>query len=120
MCRRDALAEMDVLNNGIYSNTSLAHCGSNRPMYWLKITHDYLFNEFTCPTQVYIERVQVVHQRKDPVTFAETNRIMLPPKIITVFCENYNGQITKLCGQNAGFLSINVRGTRSNHRGVSC
>jgi len=72
------------------------------------------------PTQFYIEKVQVVHQRKDPMTITKTNRIMLPRKIITVNCDNYIGQIETLCGQNAEFLSIEVGGTRSNHRGVNC
>jgi hypothetical protein len=94
--RRDALSEMNVLNNGIYSNTSLDHCGSNGPTYWLKTPHDYLCIEFMYPTQVYIERFQVVHRRKDPLTIAETNWIMLSRKIITDFCENYKGQITTL------------------------
>jgi hypothetical protein len=44
---------------------------------------------------------------------------MLSRKIITVYGENYMGQTATLCGQNAEFLSINVGGTRSNHRGVN-
>jgi hypothetical protein len=60
-----------------------------------------------------------VHQRKDPVIITKTKRIKLPRKIITVYCENYKGQIATLCGQNVELLSIKVGGTCSNDRGVN-
>jgi len=54
----------------------------------------------------YTGRVQVVRQRKDPVTITKTNRVMLSRKIITVYCESFMAKLQNCVGkmQSSGLL----------------
>jgi hypothetical protein len=67
---------------------------------------------------VFNKSVRILQETR--VSVPKTSQLMKCWEITVVYCEYYTKYTIKLCGQNAGFLSVKAGGTYGNQFALQC